>query len=90
MHKSALIWVNSSKVLPFEREEKKKGKSDAEEHFTLVDIAADEDLTSDQELEDAIQAMGKQREPKDAKGRIKKSNVPANQSAKRVNVVNIT
>ena len=45
LHKSALIWVNSTKVLPFERDEKGQ-KSSAENHGNMLDII--DDVSSDE------------------------------------------
>lgn len=65
LHKSALIWVNSTKVLPFEKQEKaansKQNLSENEE--TLDDISEGE--------EDLSEAVVK--EPKDRKGKVKKT-----------------
>lgn len=71
MHRSSLIWVNSNKVLPFEREEKKakSTKKNADES----DESSDE---SDKELMDAVESI-QPREPKDVKGKVKKSSTVA-------------
>ena len=45
LHKSALIWVNSTKVLPFERDEKGQ-KSSGENHGNMLDII--DDVSSDE------------------------------------------
>ena len=45
LHKSALIWVNSTTVLPFERDEKGQ-KSRGENHENMLDII--DDVSSDE------------------------------------------
>ena len=63
LHKSALIWVNSNKILPFEKEEKERlSKSNKNASEDLDDIDDEEDQLDDvQELQDAIDSI---KEPK--------------------------
>ena len=64
LHKSALIWVNSNKILPFEKEEKERlSKSNKNASEDLDDIDDEEDQLDDvQELQDAIDSI---KEPKE-------------------------
>ena len=61
LHKSALIWVNSTKVLPFEKEEKEAAQQNKQilsENEEFLDESEDEEIV---------------KEPKDLKGKVKKT-----------------
>ena len=65
LHKSALIWVNSNKILPYEKEEKERKSEEVPEESNI-----EEDELDDHVLQSAIDSI---REPKDLKGHVKKS-----------------
>ena len=71
LHKSALIWVNSTKVLPFEREEKKKNGHT--ENSMEIDHASSgnesEGFDPDFLLEEAVQSISK-----DSRAHMKRPN----------------
>ena len=61
LHKGALIWVNSTKVLPFERDEKGQ-KSSGESHenmLDIIDVSSDESEGFDQDfiLDEAVRSI---------------------------------
>ena len=82
LHKSALIWVNSTKVLPFER-----GSGASTEFDTaMMNDDGDEDvILSDDDCHDSSEELGEvssvkhRKEPKDLKKRAKKSSHPTHE-----------
>ena len=71
LHKSALIWVNSNKLLPFEKTDKQT-KSLIDDFNEVLEDESDIEMgVEETELNDAVKSI--QKEPKDAKGKIKKS-----------------
>ena len=75
LHKSALIWVNSSKVLPFERDDKKKSNDTNGNMMDIDNISSDESEGFDHDLllDEAVRSIST-REAKDLRGRVKRTN----------------
>ena len=81
LQKNALLWVNSNKVLPFERKErksqnaKKRPTEENDDDFEMSDESLeqdDEEMSDfDQELDEAVKSI--QKIPKDSIGKVKRS-----------------
>ena len=77
LHKSALIWVNSNKLLPFEKTDKQSKSmiddfNDFNDFNEVLEDESDVEMgVEETELNDAVKSI--QKEPKDTKGKIKRS-----------------
>ena len=66
-----MIWVNSNKLLPFEKTDKQT-KSLIDDFNEVLEDESDIEMgVEETELNDAVKSI--QKEPKDAKGKIKRS-----------------